>query len=515
VSYAEQHPDQKHSPSNLSTLAIPTFNRVDGLRRSLNSYISNVKQYGRDVDFVIIDGSQNASTRKEYRELLQSLKKQHQVKLSYCGLEEKLLFAKKLIDGGELPPDVIKFSLFDTEKCGQDYGVSRNALFMHTAGDLFLSVDDDTVCLAAPPPEVNDGLAFALGQDPGEIRVFPDRETARKVVEVGEYDFLAIHEAVLGKDVSTLARRFMNSEYSPEDADWQNIKRLESGNSRVLITYNGWTGDCAWGSPIPYMMLTGKSFEHLTRSEGEYRSACASREILRYVSRVTLTDAMAFMMTIFAGFDNRTLLPPFLPVKRGEDTVFGITFSTCFKHGYAAHLPWVLHHSPVENRRFWPGEILRSSSGIDLSTLIYACIKSVEFSPEETQGEVRLKKLGKQLEQMASGSISDFEEFAHAQILRELSAFTNGIEARLKALEDAPKYWVDDVERYIETLRVSLSNKQSFIPLDLLYGRDLSDARNLTRRLVHKFGRLMYWWPETMQASRSLRSQGHRLASRV
>ena len=462
-----------------------------------------------------MDGSQSAATRKAYREMLLSLKKLHQVKLSYAGLEEKLFFAKKLMGAGELPPDLIKFSLFDTEKCGQDYGVSRNALFMHTVGDLFLSVDDDTVCSIAPSPELNSGLAFARGQDPGEIRVFPDRKSAKDAVEVGENDFLAIHEAVLGKDVSTLTRCFMKGPDSSEDADRQIANIPESDNPRVLITYNGWTGDCAWGSPIPYLILTGKSFEHLTRSEPDYRSACTSREILRYVDRVTLTDAMAFMMTIFAGFDNRDLLPPFLPVKRGEDTVFGVTFSMCFEHAYAAHLPWVLHHSPVENRRFWLGEIFRSSSGIDFSTLILACIKSVEFGPADDTEVRRLKKLGKRLEQVASTSIQDFEEFAHAQILRELSTFTDGLEGRLKELNNAPKYWADDVERYIDTLRESLSDKQSFVPLDLLYGRTISEARELTRRLVCKFGQLIHWWPEIMEASRSLRSQGHRLASRL
>jgi hypothetical protein len=513
VAYAEEHLGHKVNPSRLSTIAIPTFNRVQGLRRALNTYIENTRHYGREVDFLVMDGASNAGVRKDCKEMLASLKKQHKVSISYGGLEEKLLFAKKLIDTKELPPEVVKFSLFDTEKCGQDYGVSRNALFMHTVGDLFMSVDDDTVCSVAPSPEITEGMAFGRAVDPGEIRVFADRLAAQEAVNVGQHDFLAIHESALGEKVSDLARRFMRSRTSLEDGEWQAVK--ESNDARVLITYNGWTGDCAWGSPIPYLILTGSSFQHLTRSEAEYRAACTSREILRYVSRITLTDATAFMMTIFAGFDNRVLLPPFLPIKRGEDTVFGVTFSICFEHGFAAHLPGVLHHSPVENRMFWPGEVFRSSSGIDLSTLILACIKTVEFSPAETKEEDRLKRLGKQLEQMASASISDFEEAAHGNVLRELSAFKAKLQARLESLEEAPEYWADDVRRYIDTLQVSLSNKDSFIPLDLLYGRSLSEARALAQRLVSKFGQLVYWWPEMMKVSRSLRSQGYRLANPI
>ena len=55
--------------------------------------------------------------------------------------------------------------------------------------------------------------------------------------------------------------------------------------------------------------------------------------------------------------------PPFVPVQRGQDVIFGATLWHCFEDRCFGHVPWALLHAPLEPRRFWSGEIVRTASG--------------------------------------------------------------------------------------------------------------------------------------------------------
>ena len=67
--------------------------------------------------------------------------------------------AVKLPGGMEVPPGVLKFALFGVEGGGCSIGANRNALLLHTSGDMPLSVDDDAVSqIARVPPTSNRAL---------------------------------------------------------------------------------------------------------------------------------------------------------------------------------------------------------------------------------------------------------------------------------------------------------------------------------------------------------------------
>ena len=73
-----------------------------------------------------------------------------------------------------------------------------------------------------------------------------------------------------------------------------------------------------------------------------------------------LSDA-SFSMLTFWGLDNRDLLPPNVPLNRGQDLVFGQLLWKCFGNAVFGHVPLAVVHDPVPPRRFWDGEILRSA----------------------------------------------------------------------------------------------------------------------------------------------------------
>lgn len=510
----------------IASVGILTCNRLEGLKRSLTSYIENSKQYGRTNDFVVMDDSASPQTRESYRRLLRELAAEYGVEIFYAGKEEKMTYAKALIEKGGLPAEVVNFALFDVEKSGTSAGANRNALTLHTAGDAIFSADDDTVCRLVASPELREGLEFAAGYEASDIWIFPDRQTALESVSFVEDDNLALHELMLGKTAGAIAATFGGKQQpitlwagaSTHGEDTALVRRVQAGGGRVLVTFSGLIGDCGWGAPfgywnapLGYLLLTGQSRERLVRSESDYRLACTSRDILRVASTPTISDE-TFGMTTFVGLDNRILLPPFLPVRRGQDLIFATTLGQCFPDACFGHLPWALLHEPVETRKFWPGEIFRTASGFDTARLIVECVKSSTFGPGQTCGKQRLRALGTHLTELGSLPKADFEEFVRLQVWRTSSSFISQAEEQLQQCQESPAFWANDVKKYLDILCQSLTRDDYFVPLDLLAGRSTSEARELAQRLVLKFGQLLYWWPDMVETAKKLRSQGQRLA---
>jgi len=524
-------PDTQRSPdapAEITSLGILTCDRPEALRRALAGYIQNIKRSGRTTDFVVVDDSAAAETRDACRQMLRSLSARYGATILYAGLEEKTRYARRLIDAG-LSPEVVNFALFDVEQCGYSSGANHNALMLHTTGEALFSTDDDTVCWVAPHPNVQDGLALVSSVDPADMWVFPDRETALRSAAVVERDILAGHEQLLGKGLPRLARTLGE----PADSDFERIspglrRRLRSPHGRVRVTLNGYIGDCGWNAPfgcwyapLGYLLLEGPSHERLVRSEPDYRAACASREILRVVRRATLSDATYFASG-YMGLDNRVLLPPFMPVQRGQGILFAVTLWNCFDHAYFGHLPWVLLHAPVEHRRFWPGEILRTASGFDTLGLMLACIESCpspgiagQASSAGATSSQSLRALGRHLIEMGSAPLADFEALVRDQVRRKGREFVALFESRLRLSRGSPAFWANDVRKYLDILRQTQASEAPRVPLELAHGRSLDQARALAQRLALRFGQLVYWWPEMVAAARDLRAQGHRLARPV
>jgi FkbH-like protein len=517
-----QSEKQATSTPEIAAIGMITCNRIEGAKRALSSYIENSKKYGKQNEFVLMDDSANPQTRQGYRQMLQSLKKQYDVKIFYAGLEEKQKFAKALIKTGNLPEEVVNFALFDVEKSGASPGANRNALNLHTVGDMIFSADDDTVCRLVASPELSQGLAMSEQSDPSEYWVYSDRQTLLDSVSFEEQDLLALHEQLLGKETGTIISQI--SEQTPVNLnkiDQEMLRRLQAGDGKVLVTFNGLAGDCGWGAPfgywgfpLGYLMLNERSHKRLVNSATDYQKALTSRDILRVVNQLGISDD-SFGMTTFVGLDNRELLPPFLPVRRGQDLIFANTIWKCF-NSFFGHLPYALLHEPVETRKFWPGEIFRTASGFDTAKLIIDCIKSCDLGPNYHRSAAdNLRKLGNHLTEIGSLSHSDFQEFIRLQVWQTSRTFITLAETYLHTYQDSPYYWKNDLQKYIELLCQSLTRDDYFIPLDLMQNRDIAQAQILAQRIVFKFGQLLTWWPALVQVSQQLRVQGQRLGTLI
>ena len=499
-------------PPEIATVGVVTANRVDEQERCLVSFMENRRAHGRANDFVVADDSQSAEVRGATREMLAALRRRFGVDISYAGLEEKERFARLLSEAGDLPPEAVRFALFDERGAGFSGGKNRNALLLHTAGDMFYSTDDDAVCrLAAAPDD-------ARGRDDARAMqwwVFPDRQATLDSVDLVDDDLLGIHELLLGRDLCECVAAFEDvGLLNLAAADGNVFRHLRPGAGSVLVTFTGLFGDSGAPAPLAYRAVGVESRERIIRSFDDYRTASFSREVLRLVPAPRVGRDTQYNTTAIA-YDNRELLPPFTPAGRGEDYLFGHTLRLCFDRAFFGDLPWAVLHAPAEPRVFTPEATLDGARHVQLSGILIACVTSKRFWPGMSGGRERLLALGRHLTELGSMPLPEFEEFVRLRLLQMQGGHLASLEQQLKDAGSPPDYWAKDVHDYTSRLRESMLLPGYIVPSDLAPGRDVDDARRLTQDFVRRFGQLLETWPAMVDAARRLRAQGHRLAAPV
>jgi hypothetical protein len=463
-----------------------TRDRLPSLVACLESYLENCQRHGRSPEFVVADDSLSAEAANRTTAALRKLADRFHARVRYAGRQEKIRFAAALAAESGVSREIICFALLGDERCALSTGANRNSLLLDAAGALMFAVDDDTLCRIAAAPERESALSFFSGYDPTEFWLFPDRARATQSLSFVDADVLGYHEEMLGRAV-------------------------DGTSGRVAMTLNGLAGDSGMTSPRYYLSLTGASRDRLVASEHAYRSALESREVLRTVRQPTIT-AGPFCMTTFLGLDNRDLLPPFFPVQRNSDGIFGLTLSKCVDASHVAFLPWILLHAPEPPRAFAPDELWADVATVRMADIVIASILDHQNLTGDATVAKRLADLGEHLRWLGSLTYSEFEARLGTQQQFRNFAFLTALHGQLHTYGASPTYWADDVSRMIELISRASSAEDYLVPRDLRQSRDAGAARLLTQELVAKFGEVLGAWPAMVGAAKRLRVNGCRLA---
>ncbi len=437
-----------------------------------------------------------ADAGRSAREALGAVRREGREVVRYAGPLEKRRFADVLSREAAIPRDVIDFALFGDSRCGLLTGANRNGLLLDTVNQMVFSADDDTVARAAAAPTRKTSVAFSQEYEPREFWFFPDRASALAAVPSDDSDVLACHEEVLGRTLAEIG--------APAGAE-----------GRVTITLNGLVGDSGMGSPHYLLTLTGESSERFRASPKAYANALRSREMLRTVSQPTIANS-AFCMTTFLGLDNRALLPPFFPVERNSDGVFGVVTQRTIPGSRVAFLPSVLLHAPPAARSFNGDEAWTEPDRIRMADIVIASIlaRRADVSESQEPGE-KLGRLGAYLQELASLKPADFEAVVRsAQQMRNLT-FIALLDARLREHPAGPAFWAGDMRKAIDWLERSSRHADYIVPRDLGRIQSVDEARRLAQNLVARYGELLAAWPAIVAAAGRLRARGIRVSEPV
>jgi hypothetical protein len=470
----------------LHTLAMPTCDRPTALRRAVSSYLANAREYGHHPTFVVMDNSTGPASRRDNVEVLRQSERDFGVSIRYADAALKRAYAMQLADQLGTGPDVVRFALEGDREGSFNAANNANAALLDTVGDAIFCADDDTVCdtyvlrqgmLETPmphdprphtgSPEVN--WAFASDAD------------LMDAIAPAETDVLREHGRLLAQE-------------------------------GVVVTVPSLMGDCGWGSPAPYLRFTGASLARLIRDEHAYEAAVVSRLNLRFVKRETRAAEVMSMMSTFYGADNRALVPPFLPCTMGSDVLFALIVSACHDGAPFAYHPAAIRHAPIEPRAFWPDEVLRSSAGVDFSTILAALIRRWRPTPVDVDPASRLQRLGHHLAEVGALAQPEYDALVHRLVVDDAQADLDRLAAVCADIDDAPPAWRRHQERHQQIRSAALADRLFAVPLDLALDRDVDAARALGRRFVSSYGHLLVLWPSMRRAAVTLRDAGIRVS---
>jgi hypothetical protein len=432
------------------------------------------------------------------------------VPIRFAGRQERERYARQLGDNGAFAAELVEYALLNPR--GYTLGQNRNTLLLDTVGSMIYCVDDDTVCTPLRPKDIRDHLQFTSDSDPAEFWCYRCKFEADALNPVeAQMNALAAHEQLLGKRVCELADGRPEHFEQGDQRSKELTRRLERPDSVVRVTFNGLLGDCAWGSPfglwhepMGYLALAGSSLERLTRAEEVYQEALQSRQLLRMTDGPYLTDA-SFSMLTFCGLDNRELLPPNLPTHRGQDLIFGQTLWTCFTDSIFGHLPFALVHDPLPPRRFWPGEVTRSASGVDLCRLLIEAMKLLPGQDARANPAARLSTLGAHLTQLAKLPSQTLGAKLMAALRASNKHFKQIVLDRGAALMKQAPYYARDITQFFDKQKQAEDNEHYWMPLDLCGVDGFAAAESRLRRTLEMFGALLAHWTTIVRSARTLR----------
>ena len=213
------------------------------------------------------------------------------------------------------------------------------------------------------------------------------------------------------------------------------------------------------------------------------------------------------------GLDNRELLPPFFPLLRNEDGLFGEALVGYDEDAFGAHVPRALLHSPPVRGRFEGDAIWRAPADVSLADVMRICLRS---APRRSSGEdpaARLRWLGEHLADLGGGSLETFGSTTRDGLLRQRCAYVDLLEAALDEHGGHPEYWAADVKRCIAAIGDMVSRPDWDLPRDVLPEETRQRRREVTRRSVERYGRLLQAWPVLIEAAQALHARAERLSA--
>jgi hypothetical protein len=268
------------------------------------------------------------------------------------------------------------------------------------------------------------------------------------------------------------------------------------------------------GSPAYLLSLAGDSRARLLCREGVYRHALASRQLLRAATRPTVCDR-AFCMALNLGLDNRSLLPPFMPVQRNQDGIFAALLGSCFGDGYFGFLPWLLLHRPPVPRPSPGADLWASAARLSAGHLVQVLVRSAAPAAADADAGKNLRALGATLTAWGGMPPADFEEWVRLQVWVQVGRQASQLASQLRQYGAQPAFWADDVKRLLAVWREVLPRQDYVLPWDLVERFGASAARQLLRRLVRRLGQLLRCWPDMVEAAKELRAGGLPLAGKL
>jgi hypothetical protein len=463
----------------LDTVVILTADRPSSVKRCVASIRENTSSHGRAPKVLLIDGSHLEQSRATNSQMVAD--SADQGRMSYWGQERVSALKQVLVQKG-VPVPVVTSGLNTA-----GIGGNRNVALLATAGSRFLTIDDDVVAVPWRLQGSTGNVRLVGHSEPREWRFFLSRDEAVQTGCRCSIDLLALHESVLGIEVSAILGSAASADYS--DACPHVLSKIQRGDSwRSRVTVSGLAGDTGRYCPHQLMFLSGSVGQRLRTDADMFRTALESREVQRISSEFVFSHEPT-TPTYCTGVDNVSVTPPFIPHGRGEDMAFGVTLALIDPTAAFAHLPYgIIHDSDRQPSHV--SEHFKSANEVRVAEIVMVITKACAPRCQEEAPSDRLRGLAKCVADFAAlpdttfaASIRNLILVNRSQTL-ELADVTSSGEHQL---------WRPALNEYKRMLIHNMASNDFFVPSDCEPGGNKGMAALKT--FLCNYAELLRWWP--------------------
>ena len=476
----------------ITTVAIITADRPTVLRRGLASFARHLDAHGRHARLLIVDGSRENDHQLENRQIAADLARSGGRTIDYAGADEARALRERLAAAGASE------TMLDFALTPGSIGANRNLVLLLTAGEHVLMADDDMVCEPWTREAAARGIAVWGHTDPQDSEFFASRDDARQAAAWWSGDLLAAHEALLGHPMPEL----LTSEDPPDlgETCGHLIATLAEGRRpAVRLTFTGMAGDSGTYCPYSRLFASGPTQARLAASRDVFERALRTREVLRIASRATLTHDPRCMAGCM-GLANQAGVPPFMPVGRNEDGVFGAMLNALDPLALFAHVPvGVVHDS--SRLAAYEDRSMRSASETRVSELLILLTRAAMQGGVDTDPAVRLARLSGTLTELGRLDAGAFAGHVTRVMLDSRAQQLARIEAMVSRTTEYPPYWRSSLEEYRRTLVRSLTRPDFFLPSEFQDAAVVESGFERLRRFLAVFAGLLRTWPDLIRVA--------------
>jgi hypothetical protein len=439
-------------------LAFFTRDRAKGCAKAVADFAKAAATWSTPPRIAVFDGSKAGGS---LRDRLRETAAESGIAISYAGEDEKNEYLFRMSDALGPHAPAASFALFP-EMPGVATGANCNALLLHHVGRAALLLSDDQRAGACRLGS-QETVQSTDQSDPTVFWRYRTRDDALAARAVRDIDLGAAHMAAMAQ--------------AGEDG------------GRTRITMSGVWGDCGMSTPAYMWLCTLGNRAHVA---AHYKNILDSREVIRGVEQIVVSNSRSpVVVSSGAALDLEDIAPPFVPVGRNQDALFGLCMRLVDPESRVAYLPIALRHEP-RARSFTKTEMERLQGPPRIDDMIKMAIAACTAAVERRGGTIatRLEALGHALQALANDG-----EPAETRLRDAVRRARIGLADRLTSARDRremPTVFRDDADRAAEAIRAGC--ERTWNVTDGLPGKGIL-------QLLLRYGELVAAWPSIWQAA--------------
>jgi hypothetical protein len=213
-------------------------------------------------------------------------------------------------------------------------------------------------------------------------------------------------------------------------------------------------------------------------------------------------------MTTHAGFDHRSIFPPFFPVGHNDDGVFVELLMALVPDALVGQVPWAVRHKPPNHRPVSLAEVKRIVPS--MSAFVGLVFHEFRQLPVVEAPRDAMRRAGALFQSFGNLSDDDFADLIRMNWNRYLAEQFSIHSELLDRYDGLPQFWAEQVEDMLDGIEQQLESPAFPLPVELVGSPYGADGVAICRRLFLDYGNVLVWWPDLWDTALELKQAGIR-----